>query len=109
MADAQYTHLYRLTNREQQVMALVAEGLTNQQIAAALGVKERTIRTHLGNVYEKLDVPNRASAIAAVNRQGLLPPVALPLATLDALRVEAERARLHADRCLALIAQLRSA
>jgi DNA-binding CsgD family transcriptional regulator len=53
-----------LTAREAQVLALVAQGLTNGEIAARLVVSPATVRTHLENVFEKLDVHTRTAAVA---------------------------------------------
>lgn len=54
----------RLTEREIQVLRLVAEGRTNRDIAGELGVSERTIDRHVSNILTKLDVPSRAAATA---------------------------------------------
>jgi DNA-binding CsgD family transcriptional regulator len=54
-----------LTNRENAVMALVAQGLTNQQIATRLVVSPATVRTHLQHIFEKLEVHTRTAASAA--------------------------------------------
>jgi len=51
-----------LSKREQQVLALVAEGLTNTQIAARLMVSENTVKFHLQNIFQKLGVSNRTEA-----------------------------------------------
>jgi DNA-binding NarL/FixJ family response regulator len=62
----------RLTDRERQVLAIAAEGLTARQIAVRLGVKERTVTTHLARIYGKLGVGNRLSAIRLAARSGLV-------------------------------------
>ncbi|MBP2414194.1 DNA-binding NarL/FixJ family response regulator [Arthrobacter stackebrandtii] len=54
LADAR---LARLTPRESQVLALMAEGLTNMGIASRLWLRPRTIETHVGNILNKLDLP----------------------------------------------------
>lgn len=54
----------QLTNRELEVLKLLARGWSNQQIADALVVTERTVKFHTGNIYAKLDVPSRAQAIS---------------------------------------------
>jgi DNA-binding CsgD family transcriptional regulator len=54
----------RLTPREQEVMSCVAEGLSNAEIASVLVVERSTVRKHLENVYEKLDVRSRTAALA---------------------------------------------
>jgi len=51
----------------------VAEGFTNQQVAARLGVAPRTIANHLHNIRRKLDLPTRAHVIAWVTRQSASP------------------------------------
>jgi DNA-binding NarL/FixJ family response regulator len=53
-----------LSQRELDVLKLLATGNTDQQIAGALGIAARTVGTHLQHVYEKLDVHNRAAAVA---------------------------------------------
>lgn len=62
-----------LTEREAQVLAHVAVGETNREIAAALVISEHTVRRHLQNVFAKLDVPSRAAATAWAYRHHLLP------------------------------------
>lgn len=61
-----------LTARERQVIGLMAEGLTAAGIAQRLVLGEATIKTHQRNVYEKLGVHDRAAAVAAALRLGLL-------------------------------------
>lgn len=53
-----------LTDREEEVLKMLAEGWTNLRMANALTVSERTIRFHLSNIYEKLGVSSRAEAIS---------------------------------------------
>jgi DNA-binding CsgD family transcriptional regulator len=57
--------LARLTDREAEILQLVARGKTNREIAAALVVSDHTVRKHLENVYEKLGVHTRTAAAAA--------------------------------------------
>jgi NarL family two-component system response regulator YdfI len=61
-----------LTDREREVLALVAEGGTNRSIAYALEISERTVKAHLTHVYQKLDVDSRAAAVAEAARRGLI-------------------------------------
>jgi len=61
-----------LTRREEEILRLVADGHTDREIAAALFISPATVRTHLANVYAKLDVRSRTSAIAAARRAGIL-------------------------------------
>jgi DNA-binding NarL/FixJ family response regulator len=51
-----------LSARERQVLLLVADGLANKQIARALGITERTVKAHLGNVFRQIGVADRTSA-----------------------------------------------
>lgn len=57
--------LDRLSSREAEVLALVAEGLSNLVIAARLGLSEHTVKRHVANILTKLDLPTRAAAAAA--------------------------------------------
>lgn len=61
-----------LSERELDVVRLVADGLTNTAIASRLGVREATVKTHLLHVYEKWGVPDRASAVRVAAERGLL-------------------------------------
>ena len=61
-----------VTDRERDVLALAAEGLTARQIGSRLGVRERTVTTHLDHIYRKLGVSSRIAAVSAGMRLGLL-------------------------------------
>ena len=61
-----------LSQRELEVLALIADGATNRQAAAKLFVSEATVKTHLLHVYEKLGVRDRAAAVAEAYRRRLL-------------------------------------
>jgi len=61
-----------LSPREVEVLRLVADGATNQAAARQLLVSETTIKTHLLHIYTKLGVRDRASAVAAAYKRGLL-------------------------------------
>lgn len=54
-----------LTQREREIMQLIVQGLSNRQIGLALGIAEHTVEKHLSNVYRKLNVTNRMSAVFA--------------------------------------------
>jgi DNA-binding NarL/FixJ family response regulator len=62
----------RLTAREREVLSIAAEGLTAREIATQLGVRERTITTHLARIYGKLGVSSRLAAIRTATRSGLV-------------------------------------
>ena len=61
-----------LTPREQEVLAGVAQGWTNKQIAARLGISDRTVQFHLGNVLGKLGVASRTEAAVLALERGLV-------------------------------------
>lgn len=58
-----------LTEREEEVLALIAEGRSNAQISAALNLSENTIKFHLRNLFSKLGVTNRTEAAAKFHRR----------------------------------------
>jgi DNA-binding NarL/FixJ family response regulator len=60
-----------LTERETEVVQLMAQGLSNREIARQLFVTEATVKTHVNNVFAKLDVSDRAAAVAWAFRTGL--------------------------------------
>ncbi len=60
-----------LTERELDVLQLVAKGLTNEQIAQKLVVSERTVRTHVGHILDKLHLANRTQAALYAVREGI--------------------------------------
>ena len=62
-----------LTDREREVLVLVAEGLSNQQIADSLVISERTARTHVSNILGKLGVASRTQAALLAIREGIAP------------------------------------
>lgn len=61
-----------LSGREREILVLVAEGATNREIAARLGIGEETVKTLLARAYGKLGVRRRAEAVAAAHEHGLL-------------------------------------
>ena len=61
-----------LSNREREILALLADGLVNKQIAARLGISTNTVKTHLELLFDKLGVTTRAEAVAMGVRRGLL-------------------------------------
>jgi len=71
-ADRDDPRFGSLQLRERQVLALIAEGLTNRQIGERLYISEKTASVHVSNVLAKLDASGRAEAVAVATRRGLL-------------------------------------
>jgi NarL family two-component system response regulator LiaR len=66
--------LESLSQREHEVLALMAEGLSNQQIGERLGISDKTVKTHVSNVLTKLDVTDRTQAAVYAWKSGLKRP-----------------------------------
>ena len=58
-----------LTDREQEVLRLMAQGKENAEIAAELVITERTVKFHVGNIYAKLGVTSRTAVVEAIRRR----------------------------------------
>jgi DNA-binding NarL/FixJ family response regulator len=63
-----------LSQRELEVLGLIAQGTTNREAARQLFISEATVKTHLLHIYAKLGVKDRAAAVAAAFERGLLTP-----------------------------------
>ena len=62
----------RLTGREQEVLTLLADGLSAGEIGGRLHLSESTVKSHLAHIYQKLGATNRAQALVTAMRTGLL-------------------------------------
>ncbi len=62
-----------MTDREREVLAGVARGERNKEIAFHLEITERTVKAHLSSIFNKFGVDSRAAAIAVAAQRGLLP------------------------------------
>jgi DNA-binding NarL/FixJ family response regulator len=60
-----------LTDREQEVLSLVADGLANKLIAQRLGIAEKTVKAHLTTIFQRIEVTNRTQAAAWAREHGL--------------------------------------
>jgi DNA-binding NarL/FixJ family response regulator len=72
---AQVARVDELTEREHDVLRLIARGATNGEIAAALIVSEATIKSHVGSIFAKLGVRDRAAAIVFAYDHGIVDPL----------------------------------
>ena len=72
VAEVTSPHRAGLTEREREVLRLVADGLPTKQIARSLTISERTVKFHVNSILRKLDADNRAQAVAVASQRGLL-------------------------------------
>ena len=77
-AAREASRLDQLTEREQEVLRLMARGATNAEIAASLFVAEATVKSHVGSIFGKLGVRDRAAAIVFAYDHGAVAPGAPP-------------------------------
>ena len=61
-----------LSEREREVLRLIAQGQSNKQIGRQLSITERTVKFHVTSIFNKLGTDNRAQAIAVAARRGML-------------------------------------
>jgi DNA-binding NarL/FixJ family response regulator len=78
-ASREATKLESLTDREHEVLRLIARGATNAEVAATMHVAEATVKTHVGSIFAKLGVRDRAAAIVFAYDHGVVTPGVTPL------------------------------
>jgi DNA-binding CsgD family transcriptional regulator len=66
---------FNLSPREHEVLVLIAQGLSYQEIADQLFVSLSTVKTHASNIFSKLDVQRRTQAVMVAQKRGLIPPL----------------------------------
>jgi DNA-binding NarL/FixJ family response regulator len=67
------SRLGELTEREVEIARLISDGLTARRIASQLGISDRTVNSHVGNLYRRLSVNNRVDAVRELMRLGIAP------------------------------------
>ncbi len=68
----QTENIEQLTNREVQLLSWMVEGYSNKAIAQQLFISENTVKYHIKNIFQKLEVQNRTEAVAFALREGLI-------------------------------------
>jgi DNA-binding NarL/FixJ family response regulator len=69
---AEYVPRVQLSEREREVLELVAKGLSNKEIARVIGRAEETVKVHLKNIFEKLGVEDRTEAVTTALQRGII-------------------------------------
>lgn len=69
------TGVWRFSPRERQIVAFLANGCSNQEIADRLGLRLQTVKNHLSRIYRKLGVPNRVQLAVLVVHEGQTPTI----------------------------------
>lgn len=63
-----------LTHREEQILRLIAQGLSNREISGNLSISESTVENHIHHIYDKLGISNRAQAVYHAFRVNIISP-----------------------------------
>ena len=66
-------HRSSLSPRELEILELLSKGLTNKEIGQAFGISKHTVRNHINNITQKLDVTDRTEAASVAMKQGIIP------------------------------------
>jgi two-component system NarL family response regulator len=69
---AQHTPRVALSPRELEVLQLIAKGLRNKEIGAALNIAEDTVKIHIKNIFGKMNVIDRTSAVVSASQRGII-------------------------------------
>jgi DNA-binding NarL/FixJ family response regulator len=72
--DGQTARVTALTDREREVLTLIGRGLSNAEIAGELAISEVTVKSHIGHIFTKLDLRDRAAAIVLAFDSGIVEP-----------------------------------
>jgi len=70
---AERNHRSSLSPRELEILELLSKGLTNKEIGQAFGISKHTVRNHINNITQKLDVTDRTEAASVAMKQGIIP------------------------------------
>jgi DNA-binding NarL/FixJ family response regulator len=68
-------HRSSLSPRELEILELLSRGLTNKEIGQAFGISKHTVRNHINNITQKLDVTDRTEAASVAMKQGIIPVI----------------------------------
>lgn len=71
-AAASSSQIYELSIREQEVLSLMAQGMSNRKIAQTLYISEKTVKNHVSNILKKLSVADRTQAVIESLKMGLV-------------------------------------
>ncbi len=69
--EAEAPGIAQLTTRERQILRLIAQGRSNKEIGGELGIAERTVKTHISNIFAKLELSDRTQAAIFAHKRGL--------------------------------------